>query len=170
MKEKKQVSEKPKGKKGPKGKIGPRVNKLHIIYALKQANWEISPDDVAAKVLPVLNPKDSTGEVKKTKASKYLFKQLEDIVASVSSDDVSLIEDLREHYYPDSRKAIAPNRSIEGYQTDYKVLSTKNGMQFVRVPFIDEWWKLAGVENDDSARRRIVVQYSKNNIVIMRKQ
>jgi len=168
MKEKKQAPEKPKAKKGPKGKIGPRVNKLHIIFALKQANWEISPDDVTAKMLPVLNPKDSKGEVKKTKASKYLFNQLEDIVGSVSPDDVGLIEDLREHYYPDSRKTIAPTQSIEGFQTDYKVLSSKNGMQFVRIPFIDNWWKLAGAEKDDIEGRRIVVQYSKNNIVIMR--
>jgi len=39
----------------------------------------------------------------------------------------------------------------------------------VRVPFIENWWKLDGKEADASKSRRVIVQYSKNNIMLMRK-
>lgn len=168
MKDKK-ASEKPKGKKGPKGKIGPRVNKLHIIFALKQFNWEIAQEDVAAKVLPVVDPKNPSDVSKKVHTTKYLFKQLEEIVSAVSPEDASLVNDLRDMYYPDARKSIAHTSSIDGYQTDYKVITMKSGHQFVRVPFIENWWKLDGKEADVSKSRRVIVQYSKNNIILMRK-
>jgi len=168
MKDKK-PSDKVKGKRGPKGKIGPRVNKLHVIFALKHFNWEIAQEDIAAKVLPVIDPKNLTDVSKKVHTTKYLFRQLEEIVSAVSPEDASLVSDLRDMYYPDARKSIAQSSSIDGYQTDYKVITMKSGHQFVRVPFIENWWKLDGKEADASKSRRVIVQYSKNNIMLMRK-
>jgi len=167
MKDKK-LSDKPKGKRGPKGKIGPRVNKLHVIFALKHFNWEIAQEDIDAKVIPVIDPKNLNEVSKKVHTTKYLFRQLEEIVSAVSPEDASSVIQVRDMYYPDARKSIAQSSSIDGYETDYKVITMKSGHQFVRVPFIENWWKLDGKETEVKSRR-VIVQYSKNNIILLRK-